>query len=72
MASKIAMRMQTPADSNGNRVDIHPFTTTDEVIVGATTENPTTLTDKLEQMETIYVSDTKPNFPCFWAKPVSR
>ena len=71
MANKISMRMQTPADRDGVRKDIHPITTTDEVIVDAQSENPITLTKKIQDMEastqnyaSVVVQDEKPDFPC--------
>ena len=80
MANKIAMRMQTPADRNGVRTDIHPITTTDEVIVNADSENPITLTEKLDKIveetsgiknyASIVIQKEQPDFPCLWAKPV--
>ena len=77
MANKISMRMQTPADRDGVRKDIHPITTTDEVIVDAQSENPITLTKKIQDMEastqnyaSVVVQDEKPDFPCLWAKPI--
>ena len=77
MANKISMRMQTPADRDGVRKDIHPITTTDEVIVDSQSENPITLTKKIQDMEastqnyaSVVVQDEKPDFPCLWAKPI--
>ncbi len=66
---KIAMRLQTPPDANGDRVDIHPVTTTDEVIVDPDSPNALTLTEKLEQSE-IKIQREQPAFPCIWARPV--
>lgn len=66
---KISIRLQTPADENGDRVDMHPITTSDEVIVSS--ENATeavTLTEKLEQMGTITISNAQPDHACIWAK----
>lgn len=68
--SKISMRLQTPVDENGNRVDIHPVTTTDEVIVDAETSSPIMLTEKLDQITSIQIQETQPKFACIWAKPV--
>ena len=70
MANKIAMRLQTPADIDGVRKDIHIFNTTDEVIADPDSSNPMSLTEKLDQIGTIHVSTSKPNFPCIWAKPI--
>lgn len=68
--NKISMRLQTPPDANGNRIDIHPVTTTDEVIVDSSTEHAKTLTEKLEETGTIQLTPVKPAYPCVWAKPV--
>ena len=77
MANKISMSVQTPADRDGVRKDIHPITTTDEVIVDAQSENPITLTKKIQDMEastqnyaSVVVQDEQPDFPCLWAKPI--
>ena len=79
MANKISMRMQTPADKNGVRTDIHPITTTDEVIVNADSDNPITLTEKLKNLVEddgkqnfagVVVQKEQPTFPCLWAKPI--
>ena len=64
MPEKIIGRLQTPADENGERKDIHLITTTDEVI----TPDGSTLTEKMTQTG-IQVSDTKPSFACTWFKP---
>lgn len=68
MAEKISMRFQTPADSQGRRKDIHPYTTTDEVIVDAASQTPSTLTDKLSGLMSFKISATKPDKPCLWGK----
>lgn len=70
MINKMSMRIQTPPDENGDRKDIHPITTTDEVIVNPDSENPVTLTEKLNQVSAIQIQRTQPDFPCIWAKPV--
>ena len=70
MANKISMRLQTPPDKDGNRVDIHPVTTTDEVIADPSSANAVTLTEKLQQVGVIHIQDKQPTFPCIWAKPV--
>lgn len=77
MANKISMRMQTPADKNGVRTDIHPITTTDEVIVDAGSDKPVTLTEKLQEISkgtenvaSLVIQEEQPNFPCLWAKPI--
>ena len=67
---KIAMRLQTPADENGVRTDIHPVTTSDEVIVNPNSEEPKTLTEKLEQISAIIIQDEQPKHSCLWAKPI--
>ena len=70
MAEKISMRFQTPADAQGKRKDIHPYTTTDEVIVDAAGATPSTLTSKLSDMLTLKISPTKPDKPCLWGKVI--
>lgn len=70
MANKISMRLQTPPDENGERKDIHPVTTADEVIVYPDTTNAVTLTERLNQISSIQIQPTQPDFPCIWAKPV--
>ena len=64
MAEKISGRLQTPADSNGIRRDIHLITTTDEVI----SEDGKTLTEKIREAS-IQISTEKPAFACSWFKP---
>jgi len=70
MIKKVSMRLQTPPDENGDRVDIHPITSTDEVIVDPSGENPITLSTRLDQISSIQIQEKQPNFPCIWAKPV--
>lgn len=70
MTKKIAMRLQTPPDENGERCDVHVVTTADEVIVDPNSENPSTLTKRLDQIGTVRIQKTQPAFPCIWAKPV--
>lgn len=70
MANKISMRLQTPPDENGHRKDIHPITTSDEVIINPGSPESVTLTDKLDQISSIQIQPTQPTFPCIWAKPV--
>lgn len=69
MANKISMLLQTPADSLGKRTDIHPITTTDEVIVDSTSSSSKTLTKKLDEISVIQVQSSQPSYPCIWAKP---
>lgn len=70
MPSKISMRLQTPPDENGQRQDIHPITSADEVIINPESPDSVTLTDKLNQISTIQLQATQPTFPCIWAKPI--
>lgn len=70
MSEKISMRLQTPPDGDGQRKDIHPITTSDEVIVNPDATNSITLSEKLNQISTIKIQSTQPSFPCIWAKPV--
>ena len=70
MAQKISMRLQTPPDENGTRKDIHPVTTTDEVIVNPDSQKSITLSEKLNQISGIQIQKNQPSFPCIWAKPV--
>ena len=76
MAEKITARLQTPANADGVRKDIHLMTTTDEVIVDYNTDYPRTLTEKLEEMGTngtlgVKVAKEKPESPCVWVKITS-
>lgn len=70
MTEKISMRLQTPPDRDGNRKDIHPITTTDEVIVNPDSPESMTLSDKLNQVTGVQIQEEQPSFPCIWAKPV--
>lgn len=73
MSKKISYRMQTPPNpENGERYDIHPVTTTDEVIVNPDSNNPITLTDQLKKMSGITISSTKPNHSGLWARLIRR
>jgi hypothetical protein len=58
---KQAVRMHSPEDSSGERTDLFPITSTDEVI-DTRTNQP--LTESLDNM--IVVSDTKPEHPAVW------
>ena len=76
MAEKITARLQTPANEEGVRKDIHLMTTTDEVIVDYGTDYPRTLTEKLEELNTngtlgVKVTTEKPESPCVWVKITS-
>lgn len=71
MAQKISGRLQTPADSTGQRLDIHLQTTTDEVIVGAETDDSHTLTEELERIGKPMVSNAQPDYPCVWLQPTT-
>ena len=55
MAEKISMRLQTPPDETGNRKDIHPITTSDEVIVNPDSTKSVTLSEKLNQISGIQI-----------------
>lgn len=71
MADKISMQYYTPKDANGNRTAIFPITSSDEVIVNPESSTAsTTLTDKIDQIETIQVQAEQPDFACIWAKPI--
>lgn len=70
---KISYRMQTPPNTEtGERIDIHPVTTTDEVIVNPDSNNPITLTEQLKKMSGVVISSTKPNHSCMWARLIRR
>lgn len=71
MAKKITCRLQTPADENGERTDMHLVTTSDEVICNPNSPNPMTLTDMLDQLSGVVISDRQPEHACIWAKPVN-
>jgi frataxin-like iron-binding protein CyaY len=68
MAQKVSGRLQTPADSTGNRLDIHLQTTSDEVIVNPDSNDSHTLTEELERQKPI-VSNSQPNHQCVWLQP---
>ena len=71
MATAVSMRLQTPADSNGNRKDINLFTTSNEVIMDPSVGGGSaTLTDKVNQLANIQIQSNQPSFPCIWAKPI--
>lgn len=70
MATAVSMRLQTPADSNGVRKDINLFTTSNEVIMDASTGSSTTLTEKVNQLSNIQIQSNQPSHPCIWAKPI--
>lgn len=70
-STKITARLQTPADENGERMDIHLITTADEVILDPDSDNPTTLAERLEHLGTIHIANAQPEFPCIWAKPTT-
>lgn len=72
MAKKISYRMQTPPNASGERIDIHPVTTTDEVIVNPSSSNPITLTEQLKKMSGITISANKPNHSCLWGRLIRR
>lgn len=68
MATKIISRLQTPADADGKRTDIHLITDSDAVIV----DDNTTLTERLNQIGTgVVVSETQPTYQCLWAQVLS-
>lgn len=69
MANKISYRMQTPPNEiTGERIDIHPVTTSDEVIVNPDSPDSRTLTETLDKMHPFCLSEDKPDFSCIWAK----
>ena len=69
MAEKISGRFQTPADKDGNRTDIHPITSSDEVLLSDAVNGGTgkTLTDYIKN-NTFVISEKNgpvPAGPCF-------
>lgn len=79
MAEYIVGRLQTPADKNGKRKDIHLLTSADCIIIppknnaDADTDpdedekNKLTLDEKIKQL-TIQVNTGKPEYQCMWAR----
>lgn len=69
----IVGRLQTPADKDGKRTDVHLLTTVDCVMMPNKTDttnpedNSLTLETLLSQMN-LQVGSGKPNFACLWAK----
>lgn len=62
----IVARLQTPADDNGVRKDVHIMTGSDAVIVGDA-EHSTTLTERLEDLGGgITISSEQPTRACTW------
>lgn len=62
----IVARLQTPADDNGVRKDIHLLTDSDAVMVG-NSEHSTTLTEVLTEMGSgIVISRYRPSKACTW------
>ena len=84
MANKISLRMQSPVDPlTGERSDIHPITTEDEVIVHSKLNGNITLKRELEIIHNdinsksgglpVYIQDEFPDgkYPCIWAKKIN-
>ena len=67
MAERIIGRLQTPADSEGKRYDIHPITDASAVIW----DNDSTLRDVMKN--TIpRLSRSRPATPGWWLYPISK
>ena len=84
MANKISLRMQTPVDpATGQRKDIHPITTEDEVIVNNPQQGSITLSKELKIIHDdiegkssglpVVISAEFPDgkYPCIWAKKLN-
>jgi hypothetical protein len=67
MAS-IVGKLQTPADDNGVRKDIHLITEANAVIV----DDDNTLGDWIQEHHNggVEISSAQPSKPCIWRKPV--
>lgn len=64
MPESIISRLQTPADGDGKRVDIHVITEGDAVIIGEET-----LTEVLNRTGNgLILMKEKPDFKCLWGK----
>lgn len=64
MPESIIARLQTPADSEGKRVDLHVITESDAIIVGEET-----LTEVLNRLGNgLILSKEKPEFQCLWGR----
>ena len=65
MPTKSIARLQTPADVDGNRVDIHLVTDADAVIYDETD----TVKSKIEKMGNgVVLAETKPEYACLWGQ----
>lgn len=53
MNQKISARLQTPADENGQRKDVHLITTSDEVIVHPESDTPETMTQYIDETDQV-------------------
>lgn len=69
---KIKARLQTPADSNGVRKDIHLITTTDEVIVPGNDGEEKKLSDVLNDIHAkIEIGTEQPLYPTVWFRTLT-
>lgn len=65
--TKVQIRLKTPEDEDGNRKDMFPVTSTDEVIIPDDPDGQT-LTEKLDGM--IELTTIQPTHPCLWLNPM--
>ena len=67
MSERIIGRIQTPADENGVRYDIHPITDASAVIY----DDDRTVRDMIGELTPV-LSKTKPNHPGWWLQPLIK
>lgn len=65
--TKVATKLQTPENSEGERTDMYPITSSDEVLMAG--DENTNLTEKLNNM--IVVQAAQPDHACLWLRPMS-
>ena len=67
MSERIIGRLQTPADENGVRIDVHPITDASAVIY----DDDNTVRDKIDRL-TPTISKNKPATPGWWIQPLIK
>ena len=68
MAAKVPVLLHSPENSSGDRQDLYPFTSTDEVLMA--NDETKTLSEALGEMGgDIEINATQPDHQCLWFKP---
>lgn len=69
MAVKVPVLMHSPENSEGERQDLYPFTSTDEVLMAD--DESKTLTEALGEISggAMEISTTQPDHGCIWFRP---